>query len=413
MRRWCSLLIITALVAPNAHAMSLLGLRYPLGTPYRLNSGMSQAMGGAGTAVLSDDHLMLHNPANLGGVRKTVLSSLFTLEFLNIENTATEEYTNHVRLIPQQLSFGFSLGRGGAVAASFEKRADADVRFEFDEVSYDDDFSTLSSYEQAFIRDGGVTNWSVGWGYPIGEWARLGVAYERTYVSLTESRRLTLTGDFSTISVDTTRVVFAGNGLRAGVIVPVWNLTLGMSGEYFFPAAASHESWSYIGNTGNEADGTEESEEFSLRLPPSLSAGVAWRIDPRWLAAADLDFTLWDKYYSEQTLLAGDLRETAVSFSVGGEFVPSPDELTPAYWETMPYRAGFRFTQLPTTQAYEYTFSLGVGLPFPIGGGLLDVNLEYGRRHDDAYPDYTEEIVRIGFGINGGRKWRKAPPGTY
>ncbi|MBD3240359.1 MAG: hypothetical protein GF331_07225 [Chitinivibrionales bacterium] len=413
MRRWSSLLIVVALVASNARAMSLLSLRYPVGYFYELNSGMSQGMAGPGTAVRSDNNLMLHNPANLGEVRKTVLSTLFTLEFVNILETATDEYTNHVQLIPQHVSFGFSLGRVGALAASFEKRSDADFRWEGPKEVYEEDLNTLRSYEQALVRDGGVSTWAVGWGYPIGKWARLGLAYERSYVSLLESRRLILSGDFTSLSVDTSRVVFSGNGLRAGVIVPVWNLSLGLSGEYFFPASAVYKDWSYVGSPANQTSDSVTSEDFSLRLPPSLSAGVAWQIDPRWLAAVDMDFTFWGEYYSEQVLLSGPLRTTALSFSLGGEFIPSPDELTPAYWETMPFRAGFRFAQLPTTEAFEYGFSLGVGLPFPIGGGLLDVNLEYGRRHDSAYPDYTEEVLRIGFGINGGRKWHKAPQGTY
>lgn len=414
MRRWSSLLTVVVLVASNAHAMSLLASRYPVGLPYRLSSGQSQGMGGTGNAVLRDNHLMLYNPANLGEVRKTVLSTLFSLEFLNIYHNPTEQYTNHVQLVPQHISFGFSLGRVGAVAASFEKRSDADVRIELPTQALGSDVRGLSSYEEAFIRDGGVSNWVVGWGYPIGKWVRLGLAYERTYTALYESSRLSIAGDVHSTSVDTTSVVFAGNGLRAGIIVPLWNLTLGMSGEYFFPASASYTNWSYVKVGDSRTPTTDEvNEEFSLRLPPSLSTGVSWQITPRWLAAADLDFTLWDEYYSENTLLSGELRETAVSFSVGGEFIPSPDELTPAYWETMPYRAGFRIAQLPTTEAFEYAFSLGVGLPFPIGGGLLDVNLEYGRRLDGAYPDYAEEVLRIGFGINGGRKWRKAPQGTY
>ena len=408
MKRAAATLMCLGLCAA-AGATSLLGIRYPLGVPYRPNSGASLAMGGTGTGVVSDQNLMLHNPANLGALRKTALSTLLLLDIANINDSRSGAHSTHARFVPRQISFGFFLGAAGSIAASYEKREDAQLRFEFAGKPYDDEFSTFDSYQQSFIRDGGLSTWQVGWGYAIGKWARVGLSYGRVNCRLTDSRRVTLTGDFTTVSVDSAVVDFRGNMLRAGVLVPVWHLAVGLAAEYPFEGEATHRQGYYVGSP--PVDMT--AERFTLQLPPQLSGGVSWQISPSWLAAFDLKTTFWSKYDSEDMLLCAPLRSRAVGVSLGGKYVPAPDVLTPKYWETISYCGGVRFDQMPASDAYEYGLSLGVGLPFPAGGGVVDLTLEYSRRQDLNYSRYAEEIVRVGIGINGGRKWRKSSEGLY
>ena len=140
---------------------------------------------------------------------------------------------------------------------------------------------------------------------------------------------------------------------------------------------------------------------------------MSWAITPRWLVAADGNLTLWNEYYPRDALMSGPLRDRALSASAGGEFVAGPELLTPKYWETIHWRIGARYTEMPITTAYEYAFSIGTGLPLPRGGGLLDVVVEYGLRHDDSYTAYREDFLRLCVGINGGRKWTKSPQDSY
>jgi hypothetical protein len=129
--------------------------------------------------------------------------------------------------------------------------------------------------------------------------------------------------------------------------------------------------------------------------------------------AADAGLTLWDQYYPRDALLSGPLRDKALALSAGGQFTAGPELLTPKYWETIQWRLGGRYTQMPTTSAYEWGLTLGTGLPLPSGGGLLDLVLEYGQRRDGDFSRYREDLYRVAIGVNGGRKWTRSAQGTY
>jgi hypothetical protein len=189
----------------------------------------------------------------------------------------------------------------------------------------------------------------------------------------------------------------------------VWHLTFGLAGRYPFAA----EAVAYSGDTIGTARIRLDSETFTLQPPPGFSGGVAWQITEEWLAACDADVTVWSSYDAEDMLMHGALRNYATGVNLGAQYVPAPDVLQPKYWETINYRAGARFTQLPAADAWEFGLNIGAGLPLPAGGGLVDLTVEYGRRYDDNYSDLSEEFVRVGFGINGGRKWSKSPQSTY
>lgn len=402
------IIAVTALSAATTLAASVLGIRYPLGTPAMVNSGSSMSMGGSGAGSDIASNLMLLNPANLGNVRKTVLSSLFLFDFTSIRQD-NGGATNSASFNPRQVSFAFPMGAFGTLAGSYEKRQDAKLRYEFTTVSLTDSFQALSSYRQTYAKDGGELAWSVGWGRSIGKYARVGLAYDRVYYRTAEARSMIIDGVYPYVYTDTTEVVFRGNSLRLGAQVPVWHLTLGIAGQYYFPTEASYKQGTYVQVPVFDFAPTS----FTLKLPPIITGGIAWQVDPRWQVAFDLNATVWSWYDCEGLLLSAELRDKAFSFHLGGQYVPAPDELTPKYWETICYRLGTNLTQLPASSAYEFGVSAGVGLPLPAGGGLLDLVFEYGQRLDDAYPTYAEHLFRVGVGINGGRKWTKSGTGSY
>jgi hypothetical protein len=264
------LLLLTLLVAAP-QATSLLGLRYPLGIPIQPDCGMSYSMGGTGTGVNNDNTLMLYNPANLGDMRKTVFSSLLAQEFTTILDQKSSAYTNHARFLPRQVAFGFPLGILGAVGVSYDKRNDAQMRFEFPTVPLGGDALSLDGYQQTYSRDGGVSAWQIGWGRAIGKWAQIGLSYERVYLRLSEARTVQLTADFSNTFAETTLVDWRGNGVRGGVMVPIKRLVIGLAGEYYFPATVRVEQGAYVGRPLPQMTITE----YELRLPPSLRAGLS------------------------------------------------------------------------------------------------------------------------------------------
>jgi hypothetical protein len=143
-----------------------------------------------------------------------------------------------------------------------------------------------------------------------------------------------------------------------------------------------------------------------------MSQGISYDISPEWLVASDVAFGFWQLSQASGMLAKPGVAATT-GISLGAQYIPAPNLLTPKYWETMRYRAGFRYTELPGVNSHEYMLSLGTGFPLGRGFGLLDIGAEIGRRESGQFKGYTEDVVRIGIGFNGGHKWARPVKGTY
>ncbi|MBD3344091.1 MAG: hypothetical protein GF401_03410 [Chitinivibrionales bacterium] len=392
---------------------SLLGLKYPFGVPLRSQSGMALAMGGASVAVPDDQHVLLSNPANLGSINRTVFSSLVSFDFLNLKSE--DGSTNHLTLLPKQISFGVSMEKFGGIGFSMERRSNAETKYQIDSLVQNP--ATVSRLERSLSQNGGLTSYGIGYGISFGKWVSAGLRYDRVYLSIDNSKLSTVYGEsfgaqsgisYEEDARDSVRFLWGGNGVRLGVTSRVVKgVTVGVAGEYYFESKASKKLVLYSGNyTINTAK-----LEHDFQLPPTITGGASWNITPQWIVAGDVSTTFWDYFHSGGLIEKPDV-EYATGFSAGAQFIPAPELLAPKYWETIQWRGGFNYTQLPAKDSRQYTFSLGSGLPLK-ANGMIDIILEYGRRTDDRYEDYYEELFGISIGINGGRKWAKSSRGNY
>lgn len=400
------LIVLCAGYAVGGFGQSLLGLTFPCGVPVQENSGMSLTMGGAGCAVADDYNVMLKNPANLGAVDRTVFSALFSMDMLRIADAG--QHTDFISFTPSQVSIGIPFGIAGTVGLSYDLRADRSAFFRNKAVvGYSD------SVLLGFAARGGLVSWQVGWGHFILHAVYIGISYERFYLDAEQTRLSTMYfSGVETDSRDSTKVDGQGNGIRAGVLVPAGKVKLAVSGEYCFTGDAESFTGVYPSGSTVPSANTYTTKTFSLRLPPSLSLGISYDVSPEWLVASDVSLGFW-QLSQFSGMLAQPGAATTTGISLGAQFIPAPNLLTPKYWETIRYRAGLRFTQLPGKDSYEYMLSLGTGLPLGKGFGLLDIGLEIGRRESGLFKDYSEDVVRIGIGFNGGHKWANPAKGTY
>jgi hypothetical protein len=389
---------------------SMLGISFPFGVPLQENSGMSLAMGGAACAVATDQDVMLRNPANLGVIDKTVFSGLYTFDVTRV--TAGSFHSNQLMSYPRQLSASVPLGVAGTIAFSYSQRSDVTAFFQIDtDLVFN---STAVIGRRGFAAGGGLAAWQAGWGRSIGKWARLGIGYERLYLSehwtVLSTTIDNVSGEVS--ARDSTYVSSAINGLRLGVMVPAGALKIGASAEYFYSADGQSARAVYSNGSIVPVEGTTQLADFTLRLPPSFSFGVSYDFSPEWLVASDLNATFWDSYRSGG-VLSETKAGTVLGFCAGTQYVPAPNLLTPRYWEIIRYRAGLRFNQLPSKDAWEFLGCLGFGLPIGRSTGVLDISVEAGARKSSGFSGLTENVVHVGLGISGGHKWTKSTGGNY
>ena len=405
-----SIFFIIAAIAlwhSTAFCYSNIAAAFPFGLPLGPASGTMVNMGQTGVGILNDHNVMLANPANLGAINKTAFSSLLSIDLLRIQEESRN--TDHIAVAPRQLAFAFPLGIIGTIGFALAKETIVRTSYQTPAASIEgSDFIGRISYS----TKGGLTGWRIGWGYAIGKWAYIGAAYERLYFELNNTKIVDLASFNAITTRDSTHAHFSGNALYGGLMVPIAKATIGVAGRYIFEDDISYSRAQYRRTDSTTAiAGTAILRDANIKLPPYFAFGASYEFSPRWLVGADLGFEKWGSYSAHGLLPASDM-EYALRFGTGARLIPAPDLLAPKYWETIHYRLGFKFWQLPRDGTSEFAFSLGTGFPVK-GGGLLDLIATFGRRTDERFTDYSEDFVQIGIGINGGRKWTKVSPGNY
>ncbi len=354
--------------------------------------------------MANPNQILLKNPANLGIIDQTTFSSFISLDFLQIRDE--DRNTEHFQLVPEQVSFAFPVGMFGTIGFGVLNQTDATVKFELPS----EDVGNELEGQLALDREGGLTSWQLGWGRNLDRWIHLGVAYQRLYFNLNSTEIKQIPELEAAMARDSTYLQYRGNGIRLGILVPLGDLTAGMSWNYVFDGEADVRSVTKLSSGNTTVANTDSSYELDFILPPTFTVGAAYQINPQWLTAVDVSLTQWNQFKSGGPI-SKPQRDNTMELGLGTQFIPSPEALSPEYWETVQYRAGFRYDQLPDENSMNFAISLGAGLPLR-AGGLLDVVAKLGRRTDDSYSEYSENYIHIGLGINGGRAGRNAYEGN-
>ncbi len=413
-------ILACAVLWAQTHANSLLSLNYPLGLPLAVQSGMGLSMGGASCGVADGNHVMMGNPANLGTIRRTAFSSLVSADFTSISENGKR--STDLTVVPRQFTLGFPVGVLGAAAVAMERGSLVEIKYRgrrrvgrgFPGTRQAP--ATLDSVGLALSDEGGITSWQGGWGRSVGKRFSVGLAYERLYFSHDHTYFRTAYGTHFEVGNglsyeeelrDSVSRTLRGNGIRGGVMFR-WNkATIGLSGKYVLRADLVSERRVYSDRETVESGVSRE----PVTLPPSVRGGGSYTFSQRLLVAADMEVTVWDRFDG-----GGLLREPDMSYalSAGGglQFIPAPDLLSPQYRETIRYRTGGSFAQLPFRDNREARVHVGLGLPLK-GHGLLDVVISAGRRWDDRYEDYSEDLLGLSVGVNGGRRWSSSSSESY
>jgi hypothetical protein len=408
---------------------SAMGIQYPLGLPTRTGTGPSLSLGGCATAIGSDFFGFTKNPANLGVMNRAVFSGLLSLKFLSLNDKFSN--SQHVAFEPNSFLFAFPLAKYGAIGVSFNQLSTTDLLFKKN-IIYNIGGKPISTALGTVI-DGGTSEWQLGYGITPLKNLRAGISYERLNFKNNWLNYLKNSVTLTDSLIDSTAVKFSSNGFSAGAMYTIDNLTLGISAKYYGKATAHFEnsSWGvtrYIDTTtttnkDNTKTTTETSQEKittssssgKVSLPPQLSLGVAYKLSPEWLVAADVDVTFWNRFNSVEPLQFKKETKLSNAFNlgIGTQFIPAPNLLTPKYYEIIQYRGGFRISRLPGADAYETALTLGTGLPLKQGGGIFDLFIEVGRRWDTRYSGLSENFFGFNIGLNGGQKWFQSTEEGY
>ncbi len=405
-RRLTGTAIAAFCLCSSIEAQSILSLEYPGGVPLAHSTGSSLGMEGAGTGVQNDYFGMSDNIANIGATNRVVFSGVLSMDLVDIQDNGSSGRL--LSAMPRLISFEVPITALGTFGFSFDERSSTDFN--------STGFSTTSTGVTDTSRIasvGGIKAWQLGWGHGVGRLGYAGISVERLIYSSYYLTRYTTsdpTGGFPLC--DTSRYSSEGDAMRAGILIPIEKFTVGLSGEYVFNSSATARfSRTGVIDSVDSISIDSTSRGFAFRLPSSLSLGISYAPSPKWLFAASSDLTFWNAYSfglptNSNTVLTYLVHNT-VSISAGVQFIPAPNMLMPQYWQIMQYRAGIRYSQLPDGASSEGAVTAGIGIPLLSGGGLLDLNAEFGRRTDTRFSGYAENFLQVTVGLDGGRQWSR------
>ncbi|MBN1307599.1 MAG: hypothetical protein JXA18_06770 [Chitinispirillaceae bacterium] len=406
MHRRIYLFVTTLLILSHtAGSQSLLSLDYPMGIPLRNGSGPSLSLCGTGVGIGNDFFGITSNPANLGISGRTTFSSAVSADVLTLHDRHNSSH--HLDMNLRLFALNVPVGPFGVFGASFEPYSNANSRFRLMR-KINVDGMLADTAELGVISSGGAITWQIGWGYTIRKRVRIGIAYRRFNFNRNMAEITQMHGSLHDRLLDSSRISFATNGIRAGLQLPVGKLTVGVSGDYFLINKARINQ--IITGTRDTVD-LPFDDDFYFKPPPSLAAGCSWQFNRKWLAACDIGAVLWERFYSEIKPVQS-LRNAAY-ISGGVQFIPAPDLLTPKLYEIIQYRAGIRYSQLPGEEASELGATIAAGVPLQSNGGLFDIIFEAAQRWDNRFKNYRERTFGLKLGINGARKWYQSSDESY
>lgn len=155
--------------------------------------------------------------------------------------------------------------------------------------------------------------------------------------------------------------------------------------------------------------------EGEIRMPWAIDAGVAYRLDTRWLFIGDVSYSPWTNFESTFAFNGYDspaeqnMRDR-VRISAGGEFTPGGGDPLTTYFRRSSYRLGAYMDRsyVDPTASYElmtYAITAGVSLPTFLSGTRLDINGEVGTRGTTDHGLVRDVFYRVSASVNIGERW--------
>ena len=140
--------------------------------------------------------------------------------------------------------------------------------------------------------------------------------------------------------------------------------------------------------------------EDGFQTPEYFSVGGSYRFDNRLLVAVDYSCHRWSDalFFGEKKQLADRSK-----ISLGVEY--RHKQLSRHYAERMFWRAGASLmsSYLPYASAKDLAVSVGIGLPFRTTASMLNLTVEYNRRH--PMPAMVENNLKLTIGVGVSENW--------
>ncbi len=396
--------------------------RYGLGSMQSALSSQAEAMGGAGTALISPNYLSMSNPASWSSQILTRFIGSFryqSVRMVDDENTASRMNAGSVGggafslpLLTRRLGFvgayapvtrvGYQVRRPGTLPGD---TLAGDV--------------TETGYETVFEGSGGLQSIRGGLGYRLNSYIRVGASIDYYFGILDHAQQTRFDSDafLDTKYTRSTRLRGVTGTVGAIFLIPTIlsdedYLSIGVSAR--LPSTLDASRTTTVGETLTR-DTVGTVRDGSVDFPAKLQAGLAYQASDYVSFTLDGLYAPWKDFQSSLSFGAYDPNGIS-SFTnrwrmgAGFEYRPSGNNENAPYLQRVMYRLGVSAEQSyvnprPDVNLRDYAVTGGISLPTAIAGNRIDLNLEMGQRGTtdqglvkDTY--YTASII-----VNFGERW--------
>lgn len=388
---------------------------FGLGELVRYGSSQVQAMGGGGTAIHSLNYSNFSNPAALsdqvlariaGGVQFETVSFTDGDASSRLNQGALDAVQLSFPLIERRLGLGFSL--------SPYSRVNYRVRETGQITAPDTVFYGVDSEGR-----GGLHALEASVGFGIIPEISIGASVGYLFGILEEGRRtFFIGGDHRpTELMNGTRLGGLKATLGTQIVVPgpfTARDILYAGATFSIPTTLSGDRVRTVGSS-LDRDTLGTAVDASVDLPWAIDAGVAYRLDSRWLFVVDGSYAPWSQFSSTVPFGgydAGSLNtfQDRMRVSAGMEVLPAGNDALASFFGRTAYRLGAYMEQsyvnpAPDFDLITYALTGGVSLPAIFSGTRIDLNVEVGTRGTTDQGLVRDLFYRFSASVNIGERW--------
>jgi hypothetical protein len=398
--------------------------RFGLGLRKTFSSSKSQAMGGGGYALNSNQYLNTSNPASYSDQYLTRFSGGLTYESV----TASATGGDSGRLASGSLSginFGFPLkatqtGLGFSFAPYTRVNYRVDVE---DQLNSDPDSDVSTPVRTSFKGNGGLQSLSAGIGHRFSSNLHVGASIDVIFGILEDFQQTRFnSASFTDRSVVSSTRLSGVSGLL-GFRYVFTNMPTGqglvVAGTVHLPTTLKgNRSRALVNSVDRDTLGTTTSG--TVKLPLGFGLGLAYQPVPKWTLVSDLDFENWSALESDFNFAGFDAigatnTSNRIRVSAGAEFWPAAQRPFASWSSRIAYRLGLYTEQSyispdPNEKIRTIGVTGGLSLPSLIPGTTIDLNIDVGQRGTTSNGLIQDRYIRFGLNLNFGERWFERLP---
>lgn len=399
------LLTFSSIIAQNSSSYS----RYGIGDMDYSYSSKMAGIGGLGTTILDENHILVSNPASWSALDRTRVEFSLAYGGVSISNGNDSKYFADTDI--KGFTFGFPVSRAYGIGVVAGLVPYSRISYKSVKTFLPNSQQNLPGYNVTFEGIGGLSKLFIGSSFKLPFNISLGASLDyyfgnmRYFSNITFDENSNITTQYEKTyrptGFGTTAGIISSNLAKDLAINIFSDLKLGFSINYL----SDLDTDTLLTSTSLTLLDTIGYATTQMNVPVRINGGMSFAFDETYNFNLDYAYQAWSNY-TLNNKFDNNLRD-ASKISAAFEYKPKR-ALGMTVLEQIIWRAGLSYEQT------QYTFNgIGIdqysvfgGLSFPLGpDNTIDLALVYSTRGTTENNLLKENFIKLYLGISFGELW--------